>query len=109
VKDHYNQLEIRFRETSPSQREFEMSFRVYNEGVAFNYTFLPQPGKNELTLEKELTEFRLTGNYPAWVSDRAQSEYRKAKLNSLLNDHLLLKPVIGFWHWVRQNLSIFRV
>jgi alpha-glucosidase len=83
VKDHYNQLEIRFRETSPSQREFEMSFRVYNEGVAFNYTFLPQPGKNELTLEKELTEFRLNENYPAWVSDRAQSEYRKVSVSEI--------------------------
>jgi alpha-glucosidase len=83
VKDHYNQLEILFRETSQSQREFEMSFRVYNEGVAFNYTFLPQPGKNELTLEKELTEFRLNENYPAWVSDRAQSEYRKVPVSEI--------------------------
>jgi alpha-glucosidase len=83
VKDHYNQLEILFRETSQSQREFEMSFRVYNEGVAFNYTFLPQPGKNELTLEKELTEFRLNENYPAWVSDRAQSEYRKVSVSEI--------------------------
>lgn len=83
VKDHYNQLEIRFRETSQSQRKFEMSFRVCNEGVAFNYTFLPQPGKNELTLEKELTEFRLNENYPAWVSDRAQSEYRKVPVSEI--------------------------
>jgi alpha-glucosidase len=60
-----------------------MSFRVYNEGVAFNYTFLPQPGKNELTLEKELTEFRLNENYPAWVSDRAQSEYRKVSVSEI--------------------------
>jgi len=77
VKDHYNQVEISLLETESPQREFEMSFRVYNEGVAFNYTFLPEPGKNELTLEKELTEFRLTENFSAWVSDRAQSEYRK--------------------------------
>ena len=83
VKDHYNQVKIRFRETTPPQREFEMSFRVYNEGVAFNYTFLPEPGKNELTLEKELTEFRLTENFSAWVSDRAQSEYRKVRIGEI--------------------------
>ncbi|MEE4285530.1 MAG: glycoside hydrolase family 97 N-terminal domain-containing protein, partial [Mariniphaga sp.] len=83
VKDHFNQVKIRFRETTSQQREFEMTFRVYNEGVAFNYTFLPQPGKKEMTLEKELTEFRLTGNFPAWVSDRAQSEYRKVTVNEI--------------------------
>lgn len=83
VKDHYNQVKIRLRETVSPQREFEMIFRVYNEGVAFNYTFIPQPGKNKITLEKELTEFRLTGNYPAWVSDRAQSEYRKVQIGKI--------------------------
>jgi alpha-glucosidase len=83
VKDHYNQVEIRLREITSPQREFEMSFRVYNEGVAFNYTFLPEPGKNELTLEKELTEFRLTENFSAWVSDRAQSEYRKVRIGEI--------------------------
>ncbi len=83
VKDHYNQIKIRFRETDLPQREFEMTFRIYNEGMAFNYTFLPQPGKNKITLQKELTEFRLTGNHPAWVSDRAQSEYRKVPINEI--------------------------
>jgi len=80
VKGHYNQLKIRFRETVPPQREFEMIFRVYNEGVAFNYTFLSHRGKNKIMPVKELTEFWLTGNYPAWVSDRAQSEYRKVPI-----------------------------
>ncbi len=83
VMDHYNQIKVRFREIISPQREFEMTFRVYDEGVAFNYTFLPQPGKNKIMLQKELTEFRLTENYPAWVSDRAQSEYRKVLINEI--------------------------
>ncbi len=83
VKDHYNQVNILFRETAPPQREYEMSFRVYNEGVAFNYTFLTHTGGNKLTLQKELTEFRLTGNQYAWVSDRAQSEYRKVPVSEI--------------------------
>lgn len=83
VKDHYNQVKIRFRETGSQQREMEMTFRLYNEGLAFNYTFLPQSGKDIITLRKEVTEFRLTENFSAWVSDRAQSEYRKVTLNEI--------------------------
>jgi alpha-glucosidase len=83
VKDHFNQVNILFRETAPPQREYEMSFRVYNEGVAYNYTFLTHTGGNKITLQKELTEFKLTGNYPAWVSDRAQSEYRKVTVSEI--------------------------
>lgn len=83
VKDHYNQVNLRFQETFSPQRELGMTFRVYNEGVAFNYTFLPQPGKNKITLEKELTEFRLMGNHIAWVSNRAQSEYRKVQISEI--------------------------
>lgn len=83
VKDHYNQVNLRFQETASPERELGMTFRVYNEGVAFNYTFLPQTGKNKITLQKELTEFRLTGNHHAWVSDRAQSEYRKVPINEI--------------------------
>lgn len=83
VKNHYNQVKIHFREPESPYREFEMTFRIYNEGVAFNYTLLPRTGKNFITLQQELTEFRLADNFPAWVAPRAQAEYRKQKINAI--------------------------
>jgi len=83
VLDHYKQVKIHLKETVSPNWELEVTFRVYNEGVAFNYTFLSQPGKESLVIKDELTEFNLKDNYYSWVSDRAQSEYRKQKINSI--------------------------
>lgn len=83
VKDVYNQVKIHVKETVLPEREFEILFRVYDEGVAFNYTFLPQAEKDSIVIQKEFTEFKLNKNYDCWVADRAQSEYRKEKINSI--------------------------
>lgn len=83
VTDNYNLLEIRLQETIAPEREFEIIVRVYNEGVAFNYTFLPQSGKDSIVILSENTEFNLSKNYNCWVSDRAQSEYRKQDINTI--------------------------
>jgi alpha-glucosidase len=83
VMDIYNQVNIHLKETVSPKREFEITFRVYNEGVAFNYTFLPQSGEESIIIKNELTEFNLAENYECWVSDRAQSEISKKTINSI--------------------------
>lgn len=85
VKDYYNQVQIQLKETTNTAREFEITFRIYNEGVAFNYTFLPESDKKSFVIQKENTEFNFKQNYNCWVADRAQSEYRKQKINSINN------------------------
>ncbi|QGY44742.1 alpha-glucosidase [Maribellus comscasis] len=83
VPDVYNQTTIRLKETTEQSREFEIALRVYNEGVAFNTTFLSGENEEQLTIQKELTEFTFNEDYDCWVSDRAQSEYRKVPISSL--------------------------
>ena len=83
VPDVYNQTIIRLKEATEPGREFEITFRVYNEGVAFNTTFLSVENTKQLTIQKELTEFTFNEDYDCWVSDRAQSEYRKVSVNSV--------------------------
>lgn len=83
VNDHYNQVIIHLKETVSPGREFQITFKVYNEGVAFQTTFLPFDGANSMTIKQELTEFNFNGNFESWISDRAQSEYRKQKINSI--------------------------
>ncbi len=82
VPDKYSQISIRLKETTENPREFEITFRVYNEGVAFNFNFLSDKNTT-LHIQKELTEFKLADNFDCWVSDRAQSEYRKVPVSEI--------------------------
>lgn len=83
IQNHYHSLKIHLKEKDSPNRSFDITFRVYDEGVAFNYTFLPQENVSSLTIQKELTEFNFTNDFFCWVSDRAQSEYRKVTLNEV--------------------------
>ena len=83
IPDNYNQATIHLNETVPPKREIEITFRVYNEGVAFNYAFLPQPGETQIRIQKELTSFCFGDDFACWVSDRAQSDYRKVPLSEI--------------------------
>ncbi len=83
IKDNYNATTIRLKEKNSNGREFDITFRVYNEGVAFNYTFLPLAENETLHIQKELTEFNFGGNFNCWASERAQSEIHKIQVNSI--------------------------
>jgi len=83
ITDHFNEAKIQLKEKSFPGRAFEITFRVYNEGVAFNYTFPAQSENETLHIQKDLTEFRLTRNFECWASERAQSEIRKVPVNSI--------------------------
>lgn len=85
IKDNYNQTTIRLKEKKSTGKEFDITFRVYNEGVAFNYTFLPLAENETLHIQKENTEFNFSENYDCWVSERAQSEIHKIQVNSISN------------------------
>jgi alpha-glucosidase len=83
IKDNYNQTTIRLKEKNSAAREYDITFRVYNEGVAFNYTFLPLAEDETLNIQKELTQFNFAKNYDCWVSERAQSEIHKIQVSSI--------------------------
>lgn len=83
ITDHFNELVIRVQEKTSPHREMEVTFRVYNEGMAFRYRFLPQPGVASLVVEKENTRFSLPGDCACWAAGRAQAAYRKIPVSRL--------------------------
>ena len=56
ITDKYNELTIHLAETIEPKRKFEITFRVYNEGLAFRTTFLPTNNIDSLIIKEELTE-----------------------------------------------------
>ena len=87
VSDKYNQVAIHLKQENEPHREFEVTFRAYNEGIAFNYTLLPNTENEALTVQKEKTEFNFKKDYLCWASEWAQSEIHKIPIS------LIKKPV----------------
>lgn len=78
--DNYNETILQLKETIPPFRSIHLTFRVYNEGVAFRYTVNSIEG---VTLTKELTGFRFAENNFAWLTSKAQGVYEKSPISKI--------------------------
>jgi len=86
VPDSYNQIVLSLLETQPPHRAVEMTFRAYNEGVAFQYVVRPSDGRRESVLLGEHTRFVFEQDFPAWVVSTAQGRYERLPLSSMGSD-----------------------
>ncbi len=66
VKNNYNELLVQLEETSTPNRQLNIYFRAYDDGIAFRYEFLAQSGMDSIIIMDENTEFQLTGDHTAW-------------------------------------------
>ena len=86
VPDAYNQVVLSLSETRPPHRTVEMTFRAYNEGVAFQYVVLPSEGRSESVLLEEHSRFAFEQDFAAWVVPTAQGRYEKLPISAMGND-----------------------
>jgi alpha-glucosidase len=66
VRDHYNELRASFIEKDMDHRQFDMVFRVFDDGVGFRYDVPRQPKLQEAQIVEELTEFSIARPATAW-------------------------------------------
>ncbi len=66
IRNHYNQLTVTLREKTGPKRDFDVVFRIYDDGVGFRYDFRRQPGLEQADIAEELTEFTLAEDATAW-------------------------------------------
>lgn len=78
IRDHYNQLTLLLRETKPPHRLLQLTFRIYDEGVAFCYTLPAQEALKDFVITRENTSFTFTGDYTTWAVYFAQGDYDAA-------------------------------
>lgn len=83
IRDNYNELVVNLQEILPPYRQLQLSFRAYNEGVAFCYTLPAQSGWAGATNLTEQTEFRFDADYPAWATYAAQGVYSQTTLSGI--------------------------
>lgn len=65
IRNQYNQLSVLLKERSGSERELEIQFRAFDDGIALRYIY-PRQGKDSLVIMDELTTFNLKDDGDAW-------------------------------------------
>ena len=84
IRDHYNQLVVELEDSQTPPRKLQLTFRAYDEGAAWCYTF-PEQGK-QVVIASELTEFRFTGDHRCWPVYSAQGVYTNLPLSKVKRD-----------------------
>ncbi|MGA2072343.1 MAG: glycoside hydrolase family 97 protein [Terriglobia bacterium] len=108
VPDHYNELTIHLRERQAPNRQFDLIFRVFNEGVAFRYFLPEQAALGKFVLAAENTGFYFAKYSSAFALNMGkfntpnEGEYRhigldEIKPSSIINLPLLVHIPGGPW------------
>ncbi len=66
VRDHYNELLVRFAQPTYLKRKMNVRFRVFNNGVGFRYELPEQPNLKTMNIAEEITEFDIAQPGQAW-------------------------------------------
>ena len=66
VRDAHNELRVRVAERTLLHRVFSVTFRAFDDGIAFRYELPRQPNLGAFRIADELTEFAMADNAKAW-------------------------------------------
>jgi alpha-glucosidase len=101
VRDHHHQLQLLLRERSASGRTFEVVFRAFNDGVAFRYELLSQPGMRDFVLEEELTQFVFPADYTCFAGEQEKGftgaqewEFARRRLSDIKPESIIGLPIL---------------
>ncbi len=86
IRNHYNELAVRFTHTEDAERNFVVRARVFDDGVGFRYEM---PDNGDIAITRELTQFHLTDSHRAtayWIPGQSQQRYEYIYRETALND-----------------------
>jgi glucan 1,4-alpha-glucosidase len=97
IRDHFNELLLEL--VGPDGLKLNITFRLYNDGLAFRYELPEQAPFRYFELHDELTEFNLTGDHKAfWIPgdyDSQEYAHNESKLSEIDNAKIDLNNGIG--------------
>jgi len=86
IVDHFNELSLELQESQGLRRKLTVTFRSYNDGIAFRYLIPQQEHLTEFVIENELSEFAFAQSYSAWwIPAYRNQRYEYQYLNSALS------------------------
>lgn len=81
IPDDYRELNIDLKQQSG--RLMRITFRAYDEGAAFRYSFPAQRGAVPITFTGEQTEFRFPVDTYGWEEHGTEGEYKRSKVSDI--------------------------
>lgn len=66
IVNHYNELRVCLKEKTSLERELNIIFRLFDDGMGFRYEFPRQQQLQEFLIDDEVTEFVFPADYDAW-------------------------------------------
>lgn len=98
IKNNYNQVVFHLFQKE-SNRKMDITFKVFDEGVAFRYEFPTQDALDYFVVSEENTEFNLTGDHKTfWIPgdyDSQEYVYSETKISEIDNSKLDLNNGIA--------------
>ena len=67
ARDHFNQTTIELEEHEPPHRRLSLTFRAYDDGIAFRFVIPEQPGVSSLVMTDERSSFHFAGDPMAYA------------------------------------------
>ncbi len=87
IKNNYRYLKIYLQEKTDKPRQLNIAFKLFDDGLAFQYEFPLQKNLQHFIISNELTSFHLAGNHKAfWIPgdyDTNEYPYTTSNLASL--------------------------
>jgi len=83
ITDHYNQVTVSLKERAAPNRDLQIVFRAYDEGVSFRYVLPKQAAMDNVVISGESSEFRFPEDDFCYVTYPAQGEYARMPLSKV--------------------------
>lgn len=83
IFDRYEQMTIYLVENTQQARRLDLTFRAYDSGIAFAYTFLKHKNLVKAYIEEELTQFTFLQDHYVFATNTAQGSYKKVRISEM--------------------------
>jgi alpha-glucosidase len=92
VRNHYNELLVRFKQVAGLQRQMNVRFRLFDNGIGFRYEIPDQPNLKTMNIADEVTEFDIAQAGTAWWIiggewNRYEQVYQKTAIDAVSTAH----------------------
>lgn len=82
ICNHYDQLRLELTQRETAQR-LNLTFRAFNEGLAFAYEIPAQEKLSEFPITGELSEFHFTNDHFCWDTKDPQGRHERIPLSQI--------------------------